>query len=104
MCLLFSLFSSETAGSFFDKDSAFFSIFVADMLQSMLANPNKPIDLLCVTVAQKYFILVVLGFGHFMLPYAWSSIIAVLLVSISLHMIRSKQLLYPAVAAIERLA
>ena len=77
VCLLFAALSSEGPASFFDQDSAFFSIFVAEMLQSMLANPNKPVDLLCVTVAQKYFIFVVLGLGHFMLPYAWTSIIAV---------------------------
>ena len=69
----------------------------------MLANPNKPVDLLCMTVAQKYFIFVVLGLGHFVLPYAWTSIIAVFLVSIFLHLIRSKQLINPAVAGIERL-
>ena len=105
VCLLFAVISSEeTAESFFDQDSAFFSIFVADMLQNMLANPNKPIDLLCVTIPQKYFIFVVLGLGHFVLPYAWSSIIAVFLVSISLHLIRSTHILNPMVQWIEKIA
>ena len=69
----------------------------------MLANPNKPIDVLLATIPQKYFVFVVLGLGHFMLPFAWANIIAVLLVSISLHSIRSKQILNPAAARIERI-
>ena len=88
VCLLIAVFSSDPAGDYFDKDSAFFSIFVAEMLTKMLANPNKPVDILCATIAQKYFIFVVLGLGHFVLPYAWSSIIAVFLISLALHAVR----------------
>ena len=102
--MLIAVISSDSpAGSFFDKDSAFFSVFVAEMLRNMLANPNKPVDILCATIAQKYFIFVVLGLGHFVLPYAWSSIIAVFLVSLSLHAIRRKHFLNPMVTQIERL-
>lgn len=104
VCLIFAVISSDTASSFFDKDSAFFSIFVAEMLQSMLSNPNKPVDLIFVKIAQKYFIFVVLGLGHFVLPYAWTSIISVILVSISLYPIRSKHFLNPAMAYIEKIA
>jgi len=95
VCCLFALVAEPGEEGFFDKDSAFFSIFVSDMLQNMLANPNKPVDLLCVTVAQKYFIFVVLGLGHFVLPYAWSSVVAVFLVSLALHAIRRKRILNP---------
>ena len=69
----------------------------------MLANPNKPVDLLCITIAQKYFIFVVLGLGHFVLPYAWTSVISVILVSLTLHLIRSKHFLTPLVNQIEKL-
>ena len=82
--------SSERPAAFLVKDSAFFNCFVAELLVAMLANPNKPIDLLCVTVPHKYFTLIALVFAKIVLPYDWISIVAALTIAISLHLFRSK--------------
>ena len=69
----------------------------------MLANPNKPIDILCATVPQKYFVFIALIFAHFVLPYDWISISAVIIVSSLLHFVLGKrQLINPCVATFER--
>lgn len=69
----------------------------------MLANPNKQIDLLFCTVPQKYFTLILLVLAKVVLPYDWISIVAILVVGTILHMARARQILNPAVNAIERL-
>ena len=101
--MLAATVTSTSATDLFSKDSAFFSVFVCEVVQAMLANPNKPIDLIFCTVPQKYFTFVVLAFAHFVLPYAWVDIASVILVGASLHLLRGKRILIPAVTAVERM-
>ena len=75
---------------------------MVDVYQAMLANPNKPIDLLFFTVPQKYFALIALVFASIVLPYDYISIAAVLIIGTALHFIRNKDILNTAVSAIER--
>ena len=87
------------------QDSAFFSIFVAEWFMMMLKNPNKPTDLVFCTLAQKYFILIVLIIVHFVASYDWISIAAVIFVGSSLHLIlnyRGVELLNPLTALLEK--
>lgn len=67
----------------------------------MLQNPNKPIDLLFATVAQKYFILIALALAHWVLPYAWIDITAIILIAILLHVVRNRHFLIPVIAVLE---
>ena len=94
--------TSTPATDLFSKDSAFFSVFVCEIVQAMLANPNKPIDLIFCTLPQKYFTFVVLALAHFVLPYAWVDIVSVILVGACLHLLRGKQILTSVVTAFER--
>ena len=103
ICSVVCLVISADINELFVQDSAFFSIFVTDLLLAMFNNPNKPVDLLCVTVAQKYFTVIMLFFGHFMLPYDWISIVTVLLVSLTLHAIRKIDILSQICSRIERM-
>ena len=95
--------SDKTTSDLLAKDCAFFNIFVADLYQAMLANPNKQIDLLFFTVPQKYFTLILLVLAKVVLPYDWISIVAILVVGTTLHWARAKQILNPCVNAFERL-
>ena len=105
-CLLASLAVSESSGAdLLSQDSAFFSIFVAEWFMMMLKNPNKPTDLVFCTLAQKYFILIVLVIVHFVASYDWISIAAVIFVGTSLHLIlnhRGVEVLNPLTALIEK--
>lgn len=69
----------------------------------MLSNPNKPIDLLCFTVPQKYFALITLFFASIVLPYDYISIAAVLIVGTTLHFIRSKNILNACASRVEKI-
>ena len=106
-CLLASLTVSRGSSGtdLLSQDSAFFSIFVAEWFMMMLKNPNKPTDLVFCTLAQKYFILIVLVIVHFVASYDWISIVAVIFVGTSLHLIlngRGVELLNPITALIEK--
>lgn len=102
IALFFSLFFRPYSDTLV-KDSAFFNIFVVDVYQAMLANPNKPIDMLFCKIAQKYFALVVLFFAYIVLPYDSVSIAAVVIVGTTLHFLRQKDILFYVVSAFERL-
>mmetsp|Transcript_24318 Transcript_24318/g.30159 ORF Transcript_24318/g.30159 Transcript_24318/m.30159 type:complete len:226 (+) Transcript_24318:143-820(+) len=96
------ILSEMTYADILSKECAFFNIFVVDLYQAMLANPNKPIDLLFCTVPQKYFALIVLFFANIVLPYDYVSILAVLIVGTTLHLTRNVDLLNPTIAKVER--
>lgn len=87
--------------SLLKPDAAFFNIFVVDVIQAMLRNPNKPIDILCATVPQKYFILISLVLASIVLPYDWVSICAVLIVSGFLYLTRSMTIYNSCVRKLE---
>ena len=80
-------FSSKSIADLLPYNCAFFNCFVTSLYLAMLANPNKPIDLLCVTVPQKYFAVIALIVASIVLPYDWISIVAVLIVGTGLHFI-----------------
>ena len=98
--------SRDSSGAdLLSQDSAFFSIFVAEWFMMMLKNPNKPTDLVFCTLAQKYFILIVLVIVHFVASYDWISIAAVIFVGTLLHFIlnhRGVEVLNPLTALIEK--
>lgn len=96
-------FSSKPIADLLPYNCAFFNCFTTSLYLAMLANPNKPIDLLCVTVPQKYFAVIALIVASIVLPYDWISIFAVLIVGTTLHLIAQKQVLSPAVAGVEKL-
>lgn len=95
--------SSTPANELFSQDSAFFSVFTCEVVQAMLKNPNKPVDLLFCTVPQKYFILVALALAHWVLPYAWMDVAAVVLIALLLHMVRNRHFLVPVVIVLEKI-
>ena len=103
MCVALAMVSEISAAEALAQDSAFFNILVVEIYLAMLGNPNKPIDLLCTTVPQKYFVFITLGLSHFVLSYDWISIAAVVILGTVLHLIRSRSILTPAVAAFEKM-
>ena len=103
LAFTFSLaFSDKSYADFLSQECAFFNIFVVDLYQAMLANPNKPIDLLFCTVPQKYFALVLFFFSAIVLPYDYISIATVLIIGTALHLTRNINLLNPVIGTIER--
>ena len=96
------VFAESTYANFLSQECAFFNIFVIDLFQAMLENPNKPIDMLFCTAPQKYFALVLFFFAAIMLPYDYISIIAVLMIGTTLHLTRNIHLLNPCVMSVEK--
>ena len=95
-------FSDKSYADFLSQECAFFNIFVADLYQAMLSNPNKPIDLLFCTVPQKYFALVLFFLSAIVLPYDYISIATVLIIGTALHLTRNINPLNPVIGTIER--